>query len=120
MTVFDEIDGKGMSHMAEPDHTDTSDNEALQIMGHVICSLIQWLRLPAARAIGSTESGTSFCLDFSIRPVKGDAIVLILIQPTQPNPTTAVPTKARELAAVLVESDWIAKGRRSRHVCSHS
>jgi hypothetical protein len=35
MTVFDKIDGKSVSHMAETDHTDTSDNEALQIMGHV-------------------------------------------------------------------------------------
>ena len=35
MTVFDEIDGKGVSHLAKADHTDTSGNEALQIMGHV-------------------------------------------------------------------------------------
>jgi hypothetical protein len=35
MTVFDEIDSKSVSHMAKTDHTDTSDNEAPQIMGHV-------------------------------------------------------------------------------------
>jgi hypothetical protein len=27
MTVFDKVDGKSMSHMAETDYTDTSDDE---------------------------------------------------------------------------------------------
>jgi hypothetical protein len=52
-----------MSHMAEPDHTYTSGDEfggswrvASQIIGHVNSFLFQWLGLPAARAIGSTDS----------------------------------------------------------------
>ena len=40
MTVFNEINGKGVSHLAETDHTDASDSEtsehlARQLIGHV-------------------------------------------------------------------------------------
>jgi hypothetical protein len=40
VAVFDEIDCKSVSHMAETDHTDTSENEAaerltLEVVGHV-------------------------------------------------------------------------------------
>ena len=64
MTVLDEIYGKSVSHMAEPDHTASPGDEfggswrvASQIIGHVISFLFQWLGLPAARAIDGTDSG---------------------------------------------------------------
>jgi len=44
MTVFNEINGKGVSHLAETDHTDASDSETSE---HLARQLIVHVNFPS-------------------------------------------------------------------------
>ena len=57
MTVFDEIDGKSMSHVAETDHAYMSrDKFARPVAKRILSSLSSVAGAAVTRAIGSTES----------------------------------------------------------------
>jgi hypothetical protein len=62
MTVFDKIDGKSMSHMAETDHTDASDHEFggsgrfARIRGRCGHEAPRWQESGKARVVRLVES----------------------------------------------------------------